>query len=53
METVGVSSVGDDLGIPEVGLELKSEASLVQTRKLGSYGHLSCFKTLMLTTVLM
>jgi hypothetical protein len=30
----GVSSVGDDLGIPEVDLELKSEAIVAKTRKL-------------------
>jgi len=30
----GVSNVGDDLGIPEVDLELKSEAIVAKTRKL-------------------
>jgi len=30
----GVSSVGEDLGIPEVDLELKSEAIVAKTRKL-------------------
>jgi len=30
----GVSAVGDDLGIPEVDLELKSEAIVAKTRKL-------------------
>ena len=35
METAdGVSNVGDDLGIPEVDLELKSEAIVAKTRKL-------------------
>ena len=55
METAGVSSVGDDLGIPEVDLELKSGKKIVaKTRKLKAYGHLlSVLKTLLVTTVLM